>query len=235
MTLAPRRSCLTPQLAIGVVLLALGVLFLLNNLGLIPGVRILRFWPAALILVGGLKLLQARSFGGILAAFIWIALGLWWLLDNIGVIQLDFWTALLKFWPVALVVMGLSIVWRTIRRGSAPERRVDASDFIKIAAIVGGQTRVSGTADLAGGELTAFMGGIDLDLRKATIRREAVVDLFVFWGGVELKVPEGWVVDSRLVTFIGGYEDKTRPVADPGAPRLVLRGMTTMGGVDVKN
>jgi predicted membrane protein len=235
MTRASSRSCLTPQLAIGVVLLGLGVLFLLNNLGIFPADRVLRYWPAALILIGGLKLLQARSFGGAVGGSIWILLGTWWLLDNLGVVTLDFWTALLKFWPIILVVMGLSIVWRTIRRGADPERRLDASDFVKIAAIVGGQTRVSGTADLTGGELTAFMGGIDLDLRKATIRREAVIDLFVFWGGVDLKVPEGWVVESRVAVFMGGYEDKTRPVADAGAPRLVLRGMTIMGGIEVKN
>jgi hypothetical protein len=52
---------------------------------------------------------------------------------------------------------------------------------------------------------------------------------------VELQVPENWSVDLRITPLLGGVEDKTRPVTDPAAPRLVLRGTVMMGGVEVKN
>jgi hypothetical protein len=63
---------------------------------------------------------------------------------------------------------------------------------------------------------------------------EAVLDVFVFWGGAEIKVPEDWEVVSRGIAVLGGFVDNTRHVA--GAhKRLVITGMAIMGGVEVKN
>jgi predicted membrane protein len=79
------------------------------------------------------------------------------------------------------------------------------------------------------------MGGVMLDLRKARMTGEAVLDVFAMWGGVELQVPESWAVDVRVTPLLGGVEDRTRPATDPSAPRLVLRGTVLMGGVEIKN
>ena len=62
-----------------------------------------------------------------------------------------------------------------------------------------------------------------------------MLDVFTMWGGLELKVPEGWIVENQMIVALGGYEDRTRPVGAPDAPRLVLRGTTVMGGVEVRN
>jgi hypothetical protein len=113
-----RRPCLAPPLVIGMVMLVLGVLFLLNNLGIFPADRALRYLPAALILFGVLKLLQARRRGAV-AGWIWILIGTWWLLENLGVVTIDFGTALLTYWPAILVLIGASMLWRAIRRGGA--------------------------------------------------------------------------------------------------------------------
>ena len=79
------------------------------------------------------------------------------------------------------------------------------------------------------------MGGCEIDLRKATIgEEEAVLDIFAFWGGVVIQVPEEWEVDNRVNAFLGGVENKTRPVPS-GAQRLVLTGTVLMGGAEVKN
>jgi hypothetical protein len=54
------------------------------------------------------------------------------------------------------------------------------------------------------------------------------------WGGIEIKVPDEWEVVNRGNAFLGGFEDKTRPL--PGANRrLVVTGTAIMGGVEVKN
>ena len=72
---------------------------------------------------------------------------------------------------------------------------------------------------------------VDLDLRQAQTSPEgAVIDAFAMWGGIEIKVPEGWRVVSEVVPLLGGYEDNTRPPADPEAVkgRLVVRGVVIM-------
>jgi hypothetical protein len=76
-----------------------------------------------------------------------------------------------------------------------------------------------------------------VDLRKASIApgTEAVIDVFAFWGGIDIKVPEDWTVVNRVVPLMGGIEDKTLAPQPPTGKRLVLRGIVVMGGVSVKN
>jgi hypothetical protein len=187
--------------------------------------------------------MRASHAGAAVGGGIWMLVGGWLLLTNLGLVPIGFWTALKLYWPVILVFVGISIVLRALRRGRGvrPET-VDSNDDLRTTAILGATKRTSSATALSGGEITAVMGGIQLDLRRATLapvngtgRREAILDVFAMWGGIEVFVPEGWVVDGRVFPLLGGFEDKTRPVPDDGAPRLIVRGMAVMGGVEVKH
>ena len=82
------------------------------------------------------------------------------------------------------------------------------------------------------------MGGCEIDLRQASIApgTEAVIDVFAFWGGIEIKVPEDWTVITRVVAVDGRRRGQDARAA-AGAPhkRLVVRGFVVMGGVAIKN
>jgi predicted membrane protein len=239
------RSCssFTPQLVIGLALAAAGVLFLLGNLGYDYVHAVLRYWPVVLILLGASKVLRAHDAGAAIGGALFILAGTWLLLTNLRLVDISFWLALRTYWPVLLVAAGLSIVTRALRRGSGVRQEtMDPDNDLRTVAILGATKRTSSAAALTGGEITAVMGGVQLDLTRATLapvngtgRREAVLDVFAMWGGIEVFVPEGWVVDGRVFPFLGGFEDKTRPVPDERAPRLIVRGMAVMGGVEVKH
>ena len=93
---------------------------------------------------------------------------------------------------------------------------------------------MNASADFQGGQALAVMGGCEVDLRKAAIAQDsAVLDIFAFWGGVVVVVPEEWEVDNRVNAFLGGIEDKTHGVHSK--QRLVLTGTVIMGGAEVKN
>ena len=81
------------------------------------------------------------------------------------------------------------------------------------------------------------MGGCEIDLRQASIDRgtEAVIDVFAFWGGIEIKVPEDWTVVTRVDAADGRRRGQDARAAEPGAKRLVIRGIVVMGGIEVKN
>jgi predicted membrane protein len=82
-------------------------------------------------------------------------------------------------------------------------------------------------------DLTAVMGGIDLDLRQAgTDQGEAVIEVFVLWGGVEIKVPPDWAVSNDVTVIMGGAEDKSSGTQQ-ARHRLVVKGVVIMGGVDI--
>jgi class 3 adenylate cyclase len=90
-----------------------------------------------------------------------------------------------------------------------------------------------------GGKTTAVavMGGCDLDLRRAEIEGpEIEITAVAFWGGVQIIVPEGFDVELRGFSFMGGRSLRTRDVPIvPGSPRIVVKGFAVMGGVDVKS
>jgi predicted membrane protein len=137
-----------------------------------------------------------------------------------------------RVWAVLLVFVGGSIAWRALW---PRDPRTDTATGIDMMAILGGSKHVSTTADFKGGQALAVMGGCEIDLRKASIaEEEAVIDVFAFWGGIEIRVPEEWEVVNRGSAFLGAIDNKTHSV--PGATqRLAVTGTVVMGGVEVKN
>lgn len=222
---------LTPHLMFGLLIILIGIVFTLDNLNIAESRQYLRYWPAGLVAIGAAKLWQVRhGYGTALGGVLFIIAGVCLLLDNFGLLDVS----LVDFWPVILIVAGSIIVWQGIRgrqhRTAAPDE-----DSINAIAVLAGVNRGSNSASFTGGELTAFMGGCEIDLRQAAINGEATIDLFVMWGGIEIRVPENWVVIGRVTPVMGGFEDATRPPQGAAAHKLIVRGVVLMGGVEVKN
>jgi len=91
--------------------------------------------------------------------------------------------------------------------------------------------------DFKGGEAFAMFGGVELDLRSATIaQEEVVIDASALFGGVDLQVPESWNVAVEGHGIFGGYDDKTlHTMPEDARPRVVITGNAVFGGVVVKN
>lgn len=84
---------------------------------------------------------------------------------------------------------------------------------------------------------TAIMGGIELDLREASLTA-AVTEIRVVavMGGVQITVPPRVRVESDGSAFLGGFADTIlEPTqATENAPVIRLRGIAVLGGVDVR-
>ncbi len=82
----------------------------------------------------------------------------------------------------------------------------------------------------------AMMGGAGLDFREAKMPPGVTeVNILAIMGGVEVLVPPGLAVETHGFGLLGGFEgvDQVGVDTDPDAPRLVIRGMAIMGGVEV--
>ncbi|HEY0873302.1 MAG TPA: DUF5668 domain-containing protein [Vicinamibacterales bacterium] len=221
----------TPHLILGLLIILVGVLFTLDNLEIAEADRYLRYWPVGLIAIGLAKLWGVREgHGGPLGGVLFVIAGGWLLLDNLNLIDVR----LFDLWPVLLIAAGSVLVWHGLR--GRPQRvTARAADTITAVAVLGGVTRGSNSSAFRGGELAAFMGGCEIDLRQAAINGEAVIDVFAMWGGIEIRVPEGWRVIGRVTPILGAFEDTTRSPQGETTHTLVVRGAVLMGGVDVKN
>jgi hypothetical protein len=221
----------TPHLVFGLLIIFIGVVFTLDNLDLVDSNQIFQYWPTGLILLGATKFWQGRrEHGGGLTGGLLMLVGIWLQLEVFDYVD----QSIFNLWPLLLVIAGGALVWQGIR-GKRPRPEPTSDTSIHAVAVLAGVERGSNSTTFRGGELTAFMGGCEIDLRQAAIHGEAVIDVFAMWGGIEIRVPDEWRVIGRVTPIMGGFEDKTRPPRGAAAHTLVIRGFVLMGGVEVKN
>jgi predicted membrane protein len=85
-----------------------------------------------------------------------------------------------------------------------------------------------------GGNISATFGGVVLDLRKTTLPEgETYLDISAIFGGVQLYVPEGWLIDNRLQAILGGTEDSRRFHEPDHSGKLILQGTLIFGGCEI--
>ena len=91
-------------------LIAIGVIFLLNNLGWMTGdlwENILLFWPLLLVLMGIDGFLRRE---GLVGATLAIGMGVAFLLSNLGYLNVSIWGLILRLWPLFLLAAGFDIL-----------------------------------------------------------------------------------------------------------------------------
>ncbi len=225
----------------GAVICIVGITFLLDRMGWIEAGRIFRFWPMILVLAG---ILNMRTPAGRGWGLILLIAGVLLQLNGLGLAHVRIW----DLWPLIIIAVGLTLIWSSIearRRGAqnpgSTRPSLDSDSTVNLVAVFGGCERRVGSQAFRGGKAMAVFGGIELDLRDATIEGdEAVLDLNCVFGGVEIHVPRNWNIDARCVPVFGGYSDETRQAiaADPTIERekrLVITGTVLFGGVEISN
>lgn len=112
------------------------------------------------------------------------------------------------------------------------------SDAFRLAVIGGGKEFRSRAAALRSASALAIIGGVELDLREATLDRGgATLDVTAFLGGVEVTLPPGWVVDVETHGILGGVDKCLTGHADlpDGAPILHVTTNTWLAGIEIRN
>ncbi|MGE5674091.1 MAG: LiaI-LiaF-like domain-containing protein [Mycobacterium leprae] len=232
----------------GLVIIALGVLWLLNNMGVAHvhlGVLIKQWWPVILVYFGILGIEQAVPHGsragqrqGVLVGSLVInalllAVGVVLLGNNNGWFYADInwiWGA---FFPLVVVLVGVSLLTGGIGRQAA---------HTYWAVMAGADVQPKTWTDTA---VVAVMGGAKLDMSQAGLpERGVLLDVHALMGGVEIRVPEGVGVMVEWTGFMGGVSlfgkgdgalfDRKELTGGEG-PQIRVRARTIMGGVDIKH
>ena len=257
-----RRHSPLGGVIIGTAILLVGVLFLLQNFGIVHVRNLWEYWPVWMIAWGiagatGAGNASGRVWGGLIATT-----GSLLLLNNLHIISTNVWGIL---WPLMLIVVGLQVLYRNARRrrwrdddnfsptrgpedgptatpgGSAPQGETPGAaprpGHLDEWAFFSGSRRRVDSQDFKGGEAFAMFGGVELDLRSAVITQdEVMIDASALFGGVDIQVPENWNVIVEGHGMFGGYEDKTlHTMPENARPRVVITGSAVFGGVVVKN
>lgn len=225
-------------LIVGVILLVLGLLWTLDNLGFVYADSILRWWPALLVAWGVARIF---GFGGCrrpVAGGFLVLIGSLLLVGEIRALPFVVW----DLWPIALIVLGASIIARARRGpltwspGPGVSARPGDEGLLRSVAVWAGVERRVDSQAFRGGEAVALMGGLEVDLRHARVAGdEAVIDVMCVMGGVELFVPPDWHVNVEAVPLMGAVEDARRAPPTEAKNKLRVRGFVLMGGLEIND
>jgi predicted membrane protein len=236
------RRCRQRSLAGGYIvsffIIAVGVTMLLDTLGILPSRSIWDYFPLLFAALGVVKIFQSDGrpagllFGGILTVG-----GTLWFLDNLGFLPFD--RRIIP--PLIIISVGVLFLLRAVERQSraqpdpAPH---DAESQVSQFTIFGGVKRFVDSPDFRRAEAFSLFGGVELDLRGAKMASgRAEIEANTLFGGIEIRVPQGWAVEVRGIALFGGFEDKTiHPIREVEiAPKLIVNGYAMFGGVTVSN
>jgi hypothetical protein len=231
----------------GLVIIAIGSIFMLDQMGIVSANYIFRIlWPAILIFFGVEGVLFCSGPGRFWGSFLTLA-GVVMLLSNLGYLHVRS----SMFWPLAIILWGLWILsrslggntswggkWvRPLSVGVEPRFASDSADLHSDVVFSTAHRRIT-SKNFRGGKLAAVFGEFKIDLTEAEIEGdEAVIQLDAVFGAIEIRVPNTWLVACRGAAVFGEYSDRTfhgQPLG-PGAKRLIVKGGAVFGSVVIKN
>jgi hypothetical protein len=228
------RTWFAPNVVIGIGITLLGVVLMLDRVGVADALTWLRYWPLLLVAFGASIAAQALSGGPVRPCPPIVSPPL----------------------VILLVVAGL-LASRVTERQAA---RGEGAGTVSVHAVMGENRRTFET-EFRGGQMTSVMGQARLDLRQAAVApgEEVSIDVFTVMGQTVVYVPQSWEVDIDTMPIAGGVKDErfgaasresdadeddepaaapVEPASAPDGtrpPRLVLRGFVMMGALRVRS
>lgn len=248
-----------------IILIAIGAVLFLDNLGLVPFANIRDYWPLAISAWGIAMLSRNRGGCGLVWPWTLISIGALLTLGNLHIIRMNAGS----IWPIFLIAAGVSMLlrrtgwdwgcgwgpgwgsrWSTMhdagreRHFFGPGERLSRkfnANILRLNVSFGGVNRRIDSPTFEGANLNCSFGELKVDLHGATIstpNREAIVYINASFGAIKLRIPETWKVVVHGTAVFGAYEDKTvppRPVPGVDPPTLIVRGNAAFGAVEIEN
>jgi predicted membrane protein len=227
-----KNSFLNPRIIIGIIFIALGTLFLLDNYNLVyfelPD--FIFEWQMIFIIIGIILLITAHNKT---AGVIFLFIGLF-----------NYYPEL---WPLIFVIIGLLIIYRRSlgRRffkkhiqGKFDSSESVEEDFEDIS-IFGGGTRNYYSDNFKGGRVVSIFGGSEIRLTDCKLAEgDNYLEITALFGGNTILVPRDWNVQIDVMPIFGGFGDKRlkdpNMVFDTGR-KLIIKGTVIFGGGELKS
>ena len=221
---------------LGIVLIAVGILVLLANLGKLPfDIDLHHWWPLILIVLGLVHLYNNRSIFDFSGLFL-LLLGGIFLAVTLGRLC---WGDVWRFWPAVLILLGISIIFRRHPVPLAFSGRAAAGSgesTVQVTNLLSGTDRRITSQEFKGGDVHNILGGTKVDLLEAKLAAgEWLLTVSTILGGVEIFVPRDWNIEVQPTNMLGGVDDRTRQAPAAGGGKLVIKASALLGGIDIKN
>ena len=222
---------LSSQTVLGAVVVFVGVVLLLRTTNLYDVGPLFRYVPSLFVLVG-VYALVASGFRNVVGPVLVVVVAGAWQAVTLGLVE---GATLVDFWPVLVILFGLSLALGRVR----PRAAGTESDYLSGFALFGGVERRALSKAFREADLTAVFGGATLDLRdveRAPGDEPIRVGATALFGAVELVTPREWNVRMDVLPVLGAAEDsRMRAERTHDDIDLVVDGFVAFGAVEVKD
>jgi len=196
----------------GLVLVALGVIWGINALGIahidifFPG-----WWSLFIIVPCAIGLITDEHKWG---NFIGLLIGVCLLLGCLDVLEFGMVWKLL--FPAILVLLGLALIFKNTFKNKTAQKikelnkDKDEDDDEEYWATFGEQDVDFDGKEFKGCKVDAVFGGADIDLRGAKLKEDVVVKATSIFGGVVIYVPDDVEVEVASTSIFGGVSDNRK-------------------------
>lgn len=216
----------------GIVLVAVGVVWALDLLGIMDvNIFFKGWWTMFIIIPCTIGLFTEREKTGNLVG---IAIGVCLLLCSWDILSFKLLGKLLV--PALIVIFGLKLVFNGLFGNKGKEMlkkmKQEGKSFKTGSAAFSGCDLNYDNQVFEGAELTAVFGGISCDLRKAIINQDCAISVTAVFGGIDILVPPGINVKVNANGIFGGTSNKTATYQN--APTIYISGNCIFGGVEIQ-
>ena len=73
-----------------------------------------------------------------------------------------------------------------------------------------------------------------LDISKAIIQADQVINANAIFGGIEIRVPTGVNIKVKSTPIFGGVSNKVKTEYNESLPIIYINGVAMFGGVEIK-
>ena len=144
--------------------------------------------------------------------------------------------------PLAVIGIWIAVVAALQVSGIRTLTEATSSDRVRMVSVMGRAEHTNRAEAFRGADVTNVMGRSELDLREATMvpGDSASLRVVSLMGGVVVRVPPNWTVDTGAVSAIGAVRDERPRLREGDAPtgpgpRLVLRGLVMFGRLTIRS
>jgi predicted membrane protein len=218
----------------GLILIAIGVLFLLDQMGELDfGYLFSRYWPAIFILIG-ISILLGNNFQNAGPGIFFILFGAFFLLMRIRVFHYTAWH---YFWPILIIGIGIWILAKPALRAVKKKIPELTADELRISQVFSGTSRRVESPHFKGGTAEVVFGSAEIDLRGAGLEGgQAALSLSAVLGSIELRVRPEWQVVIEGTPVLGSIEQE-RPAPSEGVKTgtLHVNASVVLGSIHIKD
>lgn len=142
---------------------------------------------------------------------------------------------LFKFvFPVLMIWLGWMIISKDKNSHRTSDEREIASDSLNEVYIFSGTRKKIKSTDFNGGKAVAVFGGIELDLSETKTKSKSItMEMEAIFGGVRVRIPKNWEVDSvGMSAVMGGFDNRT-DTEEKKDVKLLVSGAAVFGGIEI--